>query len=318
MNTILTWLGNMLTSRTRSTPRTTVRLQLEGLEERMVPTVNYYGGGVLPSVQAQALFFGNQYSSNSTYYNDAGQLNNFTGFIVNSGYMDMLHNAGYGVGRGSSSNGVIANYSFNSAYYLTASQIQRDLQGLINAHSVAGQNNERLYVIYVEPGIAVQDSTGANSRTNFLGYHSAFYGSDGYGHSSVVHYAVVTFPGGAVRNATINGLTPVQQMTEVASHEISEAVTDPNGGLGYVGWYDYSRNGEIGDIVAGQAITYHGYVVQKEAGRNDQALVPPDYTGYYGATTSNALLSAQIKTHSTTDSADAVFASGMISDPLHV
>ena len=39
-----------------------VRPRIEALEDRQVPTVSFFGGSLLPHVQAQALFLGNEFS----------------------------------------------------------------------------------------------------------------------------------------------------------------------------------------------------------------------------------------------------------------
>ncbi len=64
--------------------------------------VTYHGGGVLPHVEVQALYLGSDWSTNSALHNQTGQTEGFLNNIVNSSYMDMLTNAGYGVGRGTS------------------------------------------------------------------------------------------------------------------------------------------------------------------------------------------------------------------------
>src|SRR5205823_13627251 len=108
-------------------------------------------------------------------------------YMVNSPYMDMLTNAGYGVGRGSFSQGRIVNYSINKSYYLEDSTIRNNLVSLINNHNVQPYDANRLYVIYVEPGVAVRMGDGSTSINNFLGYHSSVYG---------VPYAVIPYQAG--------------------------------------------------------------------------------------------------------------------------
>jgi hypothetical protein len=39
------------------------RLQVEALEDRQVPTIPFFGGNLLPQVQAQAPYLGNEFSS---------------------------------------------------------------------------------------------------------------------------------------------------------------------------------------------------------------------------------------------------------------
>ena len=68
---VLSWMGRMLTKwswpvsgsgrrQSRSSP---VRLHVEALEDRQVPAVSFFGGNLLPQVQAQGLFLGNEFSS---------------------------------------------------------------------------------------------------------------------------------------------------------------------------------------------------------------------------------------------------------------
>jgi hypothetical protein len=65
-------------------------------------------------------------------------------------------------------------------------------------------------------------------------------------------------------------------MTSATSHELAEAITDPNIGdsTKALGWYDDTLNQEIGDITANQTVYLAGYAVQRIADRNDQAMTP--------------------------------------------
>src|SRR5436190_1404645 len=83
----------------------------ERLESREMMTVTYHGGALLQHVEAQAVFMGADWSSNSSLYSQASSLNSYVGYLVNSPYMDMLTNAGYNVGRGSATSGKILNLS---------------------------------------------------------------------------------------------------------------------------------------------------------------------------------------------------------------
>jgi hypothetical protein len=63
-------------------------------------------------------------------------------------------------------------------------------------------------------------------------------------------------------------------MTEAASHEIAEAVTDPNVNYKTPGWYDDNLNSENGDISNAQTVYLNGYAVQRIPDLNDQAMTP--------------------------------------------
>src|SRR5207245_5825131 len=129
-------------------------------------------------------------------------------------------------------------------------QIRTLLDGEITAQHLGVPTAERLYVFFTAPGVVVT-TDGQNSVTDFAGYHDVFTDSGG----ATVYYAVVPYPSG---NLSAQPLTALQQATVVLSHEVSEAITDPDT---HSGWFD-PRLGEIGDITAGQVGSMHGYAVQ--------------------------------------------------------
>jgi hypothetical protein len=228
----------------------------------------------MPQVQVQGLYLGSDWSTNSTYNQQAGYLDGFLRTIVNSPFMDALNGAGYGVGRGGASQGMIDPAVLNKNYYLTDASIQGYVQSGISQGWLQAPNSNRLYVVYVEDNVAVKDSQGHTSQTTFLGYHNSFMGTDASGHSVDVRYAVITYPGGSVGNSSIPYVTTSGDLTDVTSHEVAEAVTDPDGGLGRLTWYDKTLNGEVGDLANAQVVYLDGYAVQRIADRNDQAMTP--------------------------------------------
>lgn len=252
--------------------RLTVSGRLEALEARELLTVSYNGGGVLPNVQAQAVYLGSQWA-NSSMSSQITQTDQFLSTIVNSPYMDMLTNAGYNVGRGTDTKGVVDNISISTRGSLSDNQIQSDLASLISQGKVQSPGSNNLYMVYVEPGVAV--TMGGTSSTNyFLGYHGAF--QDG---SNVVHYAVMPYPGSPNPSSLSQGFSSTfNEETAVSSHELAEAVTDPNVSLNQIGWYDFQNNGEIADLANGQTSTITGpngtYVVSDVVNQNDQVITP--------------------------------------------
>jgi hypothetical protein len=172
--------------------------------------------------------------------------------------------------------------ALNKNYYLTDSGIRGEIQRFVNSGYLQQPDANRLYVVYVEPGVAILNDHDHNSTStrNFAGYHGAFAGRTAGGYAADIHYAVIAYAGGY--NAIFPGLTPLGTMTLTASHEIAEAATDPNVNFRALGWYDDFRGGEIGDINRYEALL-NGYVVQSIINKNDVAYVP------YGATTLRAL-----------------------------
>lgn len=231
---------------------------LEFLEERACPTVDYHGGPVISHVNVQPVYYGNGWLDTYEHRLEALQVQYSLQDMVNSPYMDMLNC--YSIGRGTVLPGAIVNGPLSRPNVLDDSLIQSQLDSF-----PADPNT--LFVIFTAPGTA--STFGRfNSETDYLGYH---YFAD----RSADPYAVVAYPG--TPNYVWRGLTPVQQMTDVASHEISEAITDPY----LTGWYkqDVHGNyaGEIGDLVQALRFMYHGYLVQAEAGPLELPLYPSDY-----------------------------------------
>jgi hypothetical protein len=196
--------------------------------------------------------------------------------------MDLLTRLGYGVGPGSTSPGTIDTLALNKSYYLTDSTIRGEIQRFINAGYLQQPDANRLYVVYVEPGVAILNDHDNNSTSirDFAGYHAAFAGGTASGYGADIHYAVIAYAGGY--NAIFPGLTPFGSMTLTASHEIAEAATDPNVNYRTLGWYDDYNGGEIGDINRYEALL-NGYAVQSIINQYDVAYIPE------GATTLRAL-----------------------------
>ena len=246
--------------------------RVESLEAREMLTVTYNGGALLTNVEAQAVYLGSDWSTNSTLQGQAQATDKFLATLVDSPYMDMLTNAGYGVGRGTASAGTVDRVGVNSV--ISDSQIQSDLASMISSGQVQAPDANRLYMVYVQPGVEVTLGS-ADSATSFLGYHGAF--ADG---GNVIHYAVMVYPGSPNPSAASQGFSSnFNEETSVSSHELAEAVTDPNVNFSTLGWYDSQRNGEIADLAEGHESTITDangvqYVVQDVVNKNDQVISP--------------------------------------------
>src|SRR5262249_50589102 len=155
----------------------------------------------------------------------------FLADLTNSAYMDALNRAGYGVGRGSATAGVVDTVSLASGSTITDASIQARLSADIAAGRVQPVDANRLYVVFVQPNVAVNLGGGqGTTQQGILGYHGAFAGPGG----QTVRYAVIAYPGGAAHNSSM-GTSAIDQLTAVASHEVAEAVTDPDVNFGTLG-----------------------------------------------------------------------------------
>lgn len=263
------WFGRWQRS-TRTHRPLTARLQVEALEPRQVPTVMYYGGNLLPHVEAQALFLGNEWSSVAADTAQTATLNSYLTDLTGGAYMDALSRAGYNVGRGTASAGAVDATALTLGSTITDASIQASIKADITNGRLKAPDANRLYIIYVEPNVAVNLGAGqGTTQQGILGYHGAFAGPGG----TILRYAVVAYPGGTAHNSSL-GTAAFDQLTAVTSHELAEAVTDPDVNIGRLGWYD-PHLGEIGDITANKPnalVRLNNYLVQEVADKNDQLL----------------------------------------------
>jgi hypothetical protein len=275
------------TRRSAVSPRrpTPARPRVEALEGREVPAVQYFGGNLLPHVEAQALYLGNEWSAVPADAAQTATTDAFLKDLTGGAYMQALSQAGYGVSTGTASPGAVDNTPLTPGGTITDATIQAGIQADINKGLLQAPDANRLYVVYVEPNVAVSLGAGQGStQQGVLGYHGAFAGHDAAGNPATVRYAVVAYPGGTAHNSSL-GTAAIDQLTAVTSHELAEAVTDPDINFGRLGWYD-PRRGEIGDITENNPsalVRLDGYLVQQAADRNDQLLVitpstPPPVT----------------------------------------
>ncbi len=253
------------------------RLAVERLEDRLQPAVTYHGGAIMPHVEAQAVFIGSDWNG-ANLSAKAQALQGFLATLVNSSYMDALTAAGYGVGRGSVSGGATWAIPIDKNYYFTDGMIQRQLQKLISAGYVQQPDANRLYVVYTEPGVAVWDA-GSDSTSGFLGYHGAFGGRNITGQRADIRYLVIPHPGGWNPTPQSQGFpTGFTDLTAVTSHELAEAVTDPDLDYKAAGWYDDQYNAEIGDLTNDANRVLNGYWVQLVVAKDDTVLNVPGAT----------------------------------------
>jgi hypothetical protein len=242
---------------------------------------------VLAHVQAQALFLGHEFASTPANA-ETGTLNAFLKDITSGPYMQALTRAGFNVGTGTAVAGAIDNVPLASGSTITDGLIRSRLQADVNSGLLQAPNANTLYVVYVQPDVAVNLGAGqGTTQQGILGYHTAFVGLN----QAAIRYAVVVSPGGAAGNSVLPEATnAIDQLTAVTSHELAEAVTDPdinsivNGGR--LGWFDPQR-GEIGDIEENNPnafVRLDGNLVQEVADQNDQLLsiTPPPPSNLIG------------------------------------
>jgi hypothetical protein len=261
-------------ARRRGSALRRARPSFELLETRLVPTFTNHHGPLLASVQAETLFYGSAWNDGGPNFALTGTFNNFTQYVVNSPYLDMLTSAGYLVGRGSSIAGPIVPANLSSGI-VHDSDIQNLIQQSITGGTLVNPNSNTLYVLYVQPGVEIIAANGTNSARNFYAYHADFLGQDASGHALDLQYAVIPYPGSP--NLSIPNLSSnLDRITKSTSHEIAEAATDPDLTTNQKAWFDDTYNEEIGDIEPSHShwTRLDGWIVQDLSSIYDGSLDP--------------------------------------------
>jgi hypothetical protein len=242
--------------------------------------LTYRGGKLLQNVKIFAVYYTAQ-AGNGT----PDQYEKYYSGIVQSPYFDWIHEysqGSYKLGRGSSIGRYIDTAAANtSTTSLADSDIQTWLSGLLMAGKIPAPDADTLYVTYFPPGVSITDPSGKASCQVFCAYHGGF---DDSVSGKRFRYAVMPDQGGTCAGGCGSANTVFDNSTSVASHEIQEAVSDPDvwaGGAMDLGWYDDAQ-GEDGDICNGkskQISTPNGmYYVQQIWSQSQTACVTADST----------------------------------------
>lgn len=240
-------------------------MKMRDASERSAPVASlssanlkYFGGPVLANVNVYAVYWG------ANVRNQA-HINAFYPAVLDSAYMDWLseyNTPTQSIGRGTFG-GAVVDTTPPSGTSVSDSQIQAEIKRLIDAGKLPANDGNNLYMMYFPPGMKISGPQGAGSScVQFCAYHGTFTknGKNGY-------YGVMPDLGGSCAGGCGGGSLE-DNITEVSSHELIEAVTDGAVGLATtvgppLAWYDNS-NGEIGDICNGTAATVAGFTVQLE------------------------------------------------------
>jgi hypothetical protein len=141
----------------------------------------------------------------------------------------------------------------NKAKALADADIQKELAAQIKKGALPAATAGTVYLVHFPPGVRISlEGAGSCQSGGFCGYHSSFKSG-----RARVRYAVLPDMGkGSGCDTGCGSGDPFAAVTSVASHELVEAVTDPDVDLAKglaapLAWYD-AQNGEIGDICAGQ------------------------------------------------------------------
>jgi hypothetical protein len=221
--------------------------------------LSYSNGALIPNVKVVTIFWG---MTNNGQYQYKDKLAQYYDAVSNSAYFDWLveYNAtSYKIGRG----GLLATFADPSPPAKTTISDTTDLQpylsGLIDAGKIPKPDADTLYMVHLPGSVTVSGGSAGTTCKDNCAYHYFFKkGAD------EVRYSVIPDQNSgacSTNQACPLSLPALDRLTIVASHELVEAVTDPNG----TGWLDNNQQcGEIGDICVGQPGTAAGFTVQLE------------------------------------------------------
>ncbi|MCU1279948.1 MAG: hemagglutinin protein [bacterium] len=243
-----------------------------------VPKLGYSNGPLIQHVKIVNVFYspGNKYKA---------MLEAFYTSITQSAYFDWLveyNTTNYKIGRGS----FLSSFEdVNPAPAATATvktvNPETYLKGLLaTPGKLPAPDNDTMYMIYFPDRIDPTDGSGSSCvqpMGQFCAYHASYTTSAG----QLVRYGVMPDMDAA---GCMGGCGPTgfPGLTDVSSHELIEAVTDPDNGTG---WYDANGTqqtncGEIGDICAVggtmETAVIGGFTVQKEWSNKNSACIGTD------------------------------------------
>jgi PKD repeat protein len=232
--------------------------------------LSYHGGALLSNVQVAVVHWGA--GVNTQVQNT---LPGFYSDVMSGGYFDWL--AEYDeperpIGHGSYL-GTFVDSGAPAGSSITGDQIEAELARMIGNFSLPQPTANRLYMVYLPPGVTLT-ALGWFSCTptdGFCGYHHVFTLPGG----QPVYYGLIADLGGCATRCGTFG--QVGNTTMNSSHELIEAVTDPDG----TGWWAPANGLEIADLCQSGSSstwggTFDGYAVQKQwSNRYNSCIITP-------------------------------------------
>lgn len=220
--------------------------------------LTYYGGKIIPNVKVYSVNWGAGVNATISsgmpgFYAALTASNQFTwlGEYSTTGLngADGQPGSNQALGHGTF-NGTITITPSITGTSLTDSQIQSELNAQIAAGVLPAPDDSTFFAINFPVQYSIsQGGSSSCSAGGFCAYHGTFLRG-----SQDVYYSVLpsTEPGSGCNAGCGSSSSFFDNYTSVSSHELVEAVTDAEVGIGTtvgrpLAWYD-SSNGEIGDI----------------------------------------------------------------------
>ncbi len=213
-------------------------------------------GAVIQFVRAYLIFWGSAWTSNPPPTPTVAQVTDAVNRILSGGYLTGLSQY-RGIGQGYLLGSTTVTTS-NPPNSFTDAQVSTFIKGLVSANTIPNidTDNQTLYIVFMPKGIN-------STNVNFTGEHT--YYTDG--NNKRVRFAWIT------NNGTLS------EVSIITSHEIAEAMTDPEGSaiLGDAGTCSGGGWCEIGDVCEGTDGTVNGASVQSLWSQRDKACKVFDY-----------------------------------------
>jgi hypothetical protein len=220
-------------------PRTVMRpVQLREEDHELItqPLASPTGPGGAPGFQNRA---GSQIAVPEvtnvylgTFWGDRAFIDGFSRALVEHGYLDPLHELGYGTGSGHF-RGTVDGPALTPGTIFNDSDAQSTLSSLLDGGTLTANANSLFMLILPDGVTSVMDQDGSESCVRFCGYHEAF------DHNGLeVAYAVLP----STLCGPCGGL--IGDFTAVYAHEVAEAATDKVPGQGWVA-DDGQENGDL-------------------------------------------------------------------------
>jgi hypothetical protein len=231
------------------------------------PGFGYQGGPIIANPEVHAAFWGASWSDASHAPRRTNLIQFVQDFLV-SDYMNILSQYGVGNGPGRCGTWLGASDLPTAAGQMTDANIHASIQSMIDAGTLpepASPSNMAL-LIFLDESIEINDSNQGivmcePQGDNAFGYHFFFATAAG----NQFYYSVIPALDDQCLRASCPqdnacslhlAETQEQRQTQVASHEFSEMVTDPE----ITAWRDPNTGAENGDNCNGQSgtITVNG------------------------------------------------------------
>jgi hypothetical protein len=221
---------------------------------------HYHGGRVVNCPQVYLAFWGSAWTASAAELLRAQRLMQYHQDLLASTYMNVLSQ--YGAGTGVSSGAVFRSvFVTNVANNLLNADITNTLQAAINSNALPepGSPSNTCVIVYLANGMTVdafgQRMCEPNNDTAF-GFHTFFTTTGGHHcyfaiipplDDSCLQHSCGSDAGCSLHLAA----TQEQRETQVASHEFSEMISDPE----LNAWFEDGTGEENSDIVNGQSAT---------------------------------------------------------------